>query len=181
MKTWARSRPSPEFQHRIKVCREIMPPSGGPRLGKMRMFVLPYPARRLVGPPSLLIMKDIIMKRKQMKNVDRAIAGLTTEEKIELVERLRCSIQAETTAAVEMPADETRPSQSTEHATSAAQEESPRRLTEAEFDRYLVDLGLMSRVPDTDADCDDPDDQLVEIRGEPLSETVIRERRIPRG
>jgi hypothetical protein len=41
----------------------------------------------------------------------------------------------------------------------------------------LLELGLMSQLPDTDAYFDDPDDQLIDIKGEPLSETVIRERR----
>jgi hypothetical protein len=41
----------------------------------------------------------------------------------------------------------------------------------------LLEIGLMSQLPDTEADFDDPDDQLVEIKGEPLSETIIRERR----
>src|SRR5271165_6270503 len=50
-------------------------------------------------------------------------------------------------------------------------------LTEAEFDHHLLSIGLMSQLPDTAADVDDPDDQLIDIRGEPLSETVIRERR----
>ena len=50
-------------------------------------------------------------------------------------------------------------------------------LTEAEFDQHLLNIGLMTQLPDTDADFDDPDDQLIDIRGEPLSETVIRERR----
>ncbi len=50
-------------------------------------------------------------------------------------------------------------------------------LTAAEFDQHLMNIGLMSQVPDTDADFDDPDDQPVDIKGEPLSETVIRERR----
>jgi Arc/MetJ-type ribon-helix-helix transcriptional regulator len=54
---------------------------------------------------------------------------------------------------------------------------SKKPLTEAEFDQQLLDLGLMSQLPDTDADFDDPDDQLIDIKGEPLSETVIRERR----
>jgi hypothetical protein len=40
-----------------------------------------------------------------------------------------------------------------------------------------LDIGLMSRLPETEADFDDPDDQLVEIKGEPRSETIIRERR----
>jgi Arc/MetJ-type ribon-helix-helix transcriptional regulator len=50
-------------------------------------------------------------------------------------------------------------------------------LTAAEFDQMLLDLGLMSELPDTSADHDDPDDTPITIDGEPLSETVIRERR----
>ena len=50
-------------------------------------------------------------------------------------------------------------------------------LTAAEFDRHLLEIGLMSQLPDTDADFDDPDDEPIAIKGEPLSETVIRERR----
>jgi putative addiction module CopG family antidote len=59
--------------------------------------------------------------------------------------------------------------------TKAAEQKKP--LTKDEFHRHLVDIGLMSQLPDTDADHDDPDDQLIDIEGEPLSETVIRERR----
>ncbi len=50
-------------------------------------------------------------------------------------------------------------------------------LTAAEFDRHLLAIGLMSRIPDTESDFDDPDDEPITIKGEPLSETVIRERR----
>jgi hypothetical protein len=52
-----------------------------------------------------------------------------------------------------------------------------RKMTEAEFDKHLMKIGLMSQIPNTDADFDDPDDVLVDIKGEPLSETAIRERR----
>ena len=38
-------------------------------------------------------------------------------------------------------------------------------------------IGLMSQLPDTDADFDDPDDEPITIKGEPISETIIRERR----
>jgi hypothetical protein len=41
----------------------------------------------------------------------------------------------------------------------------------------LVEKGLMTKPPDTDADYDDPTDEPITIKGEPLSETVIRERR----
>ena len=50
-------------------------------------------------------------------------------------------------------------------------------LTKEEFHRHLVEIGLMNQLPDTDADFEDPDDRLIDIKGEPLSETVIRERR----
>jgi hypothetical protein len=50
-------------------------------------------------------------------------------------------------------------------------------LTKEQFHRHLVEIGLMSQLPDTAADFEDPEDQLIDIEGEPLSETVIRERR----
>jgi Arc/MetJ-type ribon-helix-helix transcriptional regulator len=59
----------------------------------------------------------------------------------------------------------------------AASQKPKKPLTEAEFDQHLLSIGLMSQLPDTDADFDDPDDEPITIKGEPLSETVIRERR----
>jgi hypothetical protein len=52
-------------------------------------------------------------------------------------------------------------------------------LTEAEFKQHLLNIGLISSLPDPslDIDDDDPDDQPVTIKGEPLSETIIGERR----
>jgi Arc/MetJ-type ribon-helix-helix transcriptional regulator len=50
-------------------------------------------------------------------------------------------------------------------------------LTPAEFDRHLMEIGLMSQLADTAADFDDPADEPISIKGEPLSKTVIRERR----
>jgi len=55
--------------------------------------------------------------------------------------------------------------------------EAKKPLTRAEFDQHLMAIGLMSQLPDTAADFDDPDDEPIAIKGEPLSETVIRERR----
>jgi Arc/MetJ-type ribon-helix-helix transcriptional regulator len=57
------------------------------------------------------------------------------------------------------------------------QQPAERSLTRSEFDQQLIAMGLMSQRPDTDADFDDPDDEPISIEGEPLSETVIRERR----
>jgi Arc/MetJ-type ribon-helix-helix transcriptional regulator len=52
-------------------------------------------------------------------------------------------------------------------------------LTEAEFAQHLLSIGLITSLPDPaqDIDDDDPDDVPVIIKGEPLSETIIRERR----
>lgn len=63
------------------------------------------------------------------------------------------------------------------HAKRAKPTKHKKLLTKAEFHRHLVEIGLMSQLPHTDADFEDPDDQLIDIKGEPLSETVIRERR----
>ena len=41
----------------------------------------------------------------------------------------------------------------------------------------MLNIGLMSQLPDTAADFDDPDDRPINIKGEPLPETVIRARR----
>ena len=45
------------------------------------------------------------------------------------------------------------------------------------FHQRLIDMGLMTQLPDTANDYDDPDDQPITIEGEPISETIIRERR----
>ena len=50
-------------------------------------------------------------------------------------------------------------------------------ISEEAFLKQLVELGLMSQLPDADADVDDPTDQPISIAGEPISETIIRDRR----
>jgi hypothetical protein len=52
-------------------------------------------------------------------------------------------------------------------------------MTREEFHRHLMEIGLISQLPDPaeDIDDDDPEDEPVVIEGEPLSETIIRERR----
>ena len=49
-------------------------------------------------------------------------------------------------------------------------------LTVEELHQQMAARGLIT-LPDTAADFDDPDDEPIAIKGEPLSETVIRERR----
>ena len=52
-------------------------------------------------------------------------------------------------------------------------------MTRDEFNQHLLSIGLISHLPDPalDIDDDDPEDQPIVIEGEPLSETIIRERR----
>jgi hypothetical protein len=59
----------------------------------------------------------------------------------------------------------------------AAPQSAKKPMTKDEFHRHLIEIGVMSQLPDTAADYDDPDDEPIAIKGEPLSETVIRERR----
>ena len=41
----------------------------------------------------------------------------------------------------------------------AAPQKSKKPLTEAELQQHMLKIGLMSQLPDTDADFDDPDDE----------------------
>jgi hypothetical protein len=63
--------------------------------------------------------------------------------------------------------------------TKSAPQKPKKSLTQAEFDKHLLSIGLITSLPDPalDIDDDDPDDVPVTIKGEPLSETIIRERR----
>lgn len=54
---------------------------------------------------------------------------------------------------------------------------SPQPMTERQLHQHMLEIGLMSQLPDIEADYDDPDDVPITITGEPLSETIIRERR----
>jgi putative addiction module CopG family antidote len=52
-------------------------------------------------------------------------------------------------------------------------------LTPEDVDQHLLARGLLSRLPDPaeDVDDEDEDDRPVPVEGEPVSETIIRERR----
>ncbi len=65
--------------------------------------------------------------------------------------------------------------------TKRAKPNAPKKkpLTADEFNQHLLAAGRIASLPDPalDIDDDDPDDAPVPIKGEPLSETIIRERR----
>jgi putative addiction module CopG family antidote len=52
-----------------------------------------------------------------------------------------------------------------------------RPLTEAEFKQHLLNIGLMTSLPTPPDPSQREEFQPIEIEGEPLSETIIRERR----
>jgi hypothetical protein len=54
---------------------------------------------------------------------------------------------------------------------------SQEQADETAFKRHLLEVGLISRLPELPAEADDEDDAPVVVAGEPLSETVLRERR----
>jgi Arc/MetJ-type ribon-helix-helix transcriptional regulator len=60
-----------------------------------------------------------------------------------------------------------------------APQKTKKPLTVAEIHQQMLASGLISQLPDPSQDIDDdePDDLPVPIDGEPLSETIIRERR----
>jgi putative addiction module CopG family antidote len=61
----------------------------------------------------------------------------------------------------------------------AAQQSSEEKPLIDALNQRLLAAGLITQLPDPaqDSDDDDPEDQPIEIVGEPLSETIVRERR----
>jgi Arc/MetJ-type ribon-helix-helix transcriptional regulator len=58
-----------------------------------------------------------------------------------------------------------------------AQQQPGKAITVDELHRQMLADGLISELPNTALDIDDDQDAPIEIQGEPLSETIIRERR----
>lgn len=88
-------------------------------------------------------------------------------------QRLRQQLDSE-------PAPPASPARTLGKAAKRAKPATPRKtLTRDEFHRQLLAEGRLASLPDPalDIDDDDPDDQPIAIEGEPLSETIIRERR----
>ena len=50
-------------------------------------------------------------------------------------------------------------------------------VSPGELNRRLLAAGLVTELPNLSLDLDDSEEPLIEIEGEPLSETILRERR----
>ena len=96
------------------------------------------------------------MTHQQLETVEISLSSLSALDKLELVERLVKQLRTAVTA--ERPGQAQPPS-------------------EAEFKRQLLASGLMSSLPLPRDTTPRPEFQPVLIEGEPLSETIIRERR----
>ncbi len=98
-----------------------------------------------------------------------SIKGLSPEQ----LRQLRQQLDRQTA----QPKKPTAPGKSAKRAKSAAPKKKP--LAADEFNQRLFAAGRIASLPDPDLDVDDddPDDAPVPIKGEPLSETIIRERR----
>jgi hypothetical protein len=100
-----------------------------------------------------------------------SIKGLSPEQLRQLRQRLDRQVAQPKKPAV--PA----PGKAAKRAKPVAPKKKP--LTADEFNQRLFAAGRIASLPDPalDIDDDDPDDAPVPIKGEPLSETIIRERR----
>ncbi len=74
-----------------------------------------------------------------------------------------------------MPAPAPKPARKAKPSRQTAPKQAP--LSPDELNRQLLAAGLILQLPDPAQDIDDDDEPPVEIIGEPLSETIIRERR----
>ena len=90
------------------------------------------------------------------------------------MQRLRQQLDSE-------PAPPTPPARAPGKAAKRAKPAAPKKkpMTADELNRRLLAEGRLASLPDPalDIDDDDPDDQPIAIEGEPLSETILRERR----
>jgi len=111
------------------------------------------------------------MSHSEFNHILSSIKALSPEQ----IRQLRQQLDSQLTQPKKPTAST--PGKAAKRAKPTATKKKP--LTRAEFNQRLMAAGLITRLPDPslDIDDDDPDDQPVTIKGEPLSETIIRERR----
>ena len=103
---------------------------------------------------------------------DAVRAGLYAREDDVIRDALTRLRQATPAAAVTPPRKKAK-------RTKATPPPAKKPLSIEEIHQQMLASGLLASLPDPalDIDDDDPDDQPVPIKGEPLSETILRERR----
>ncbi len=99
------------------------------------------------------------MKNDQLQRIEGSILGLSDLDKLELVERLVHELRSSVAVSDQASTSRTAP------------------LTEDEFKQQLLRSGLMASLPTAPDSAPRPSFPPVTVPGEPLSETIIRERR----
>ena len=99
------------------------------------------------------------MTHHQWETIERSLIDLSPQDKLELVERLIHELRVTAVSGSLSPTPPVMP------------------MTEEEFKRQLLNSGLMSSLPTPSDPGSRPAFQPITLEGEPLSETIIRERR----
>ena len=98
------------------------------------------------------------MTHQQWETIERSLIGLSPQDKLEVAERLIHDLRVA-------------PSGTSAPASGLTS------MSEAEFKQQLLGSGLMSSLPTPADPASRPVFEPIAIEGEPLSETIIRERR----
>jgi len=98
------------------------------------------------------------MTHQQWETIERSLIGLSPQDKLELAERLIHELRL-TPSGTPAPSSRLMP------------------MSEEEFKQQLLRSGLMSNLPTPADPASRPVFEPIAIEGEPLSETIIRERR----
>ena len=106
---------------------------------------------------------------------DAVPAGFYSSE-AEVVRDVLTRLEQTLPKPAQAPAKPPRASGKAAKGTKAAPTKPKKPMTEAELDQHLLAIGLVTSLPDPSLDTDDDDEPPIAIKGEPLSETIIRER-----
>jgi hypothetical protein len=111
------------------------------------------------------------MRQHEFDHLLRVVKGLSLTQ----ARRLREQLENQISQATKPPAAS---SVNGAKRTKAAQRQK-KSLSIEGLHRQMIARGLITQLPDPalDIDDDNPDDRPVPIKGEPLSQTIIRERR----
>jgi plasmid stabilization system protein ParE len=114
------------------------------------------------------------MTQSDFNHLLTSIKGLSPAQARQLRQQLDRQLDAPA-----KPPGKVKPPATTAKRAKAAPPPAKKPLTIDELHRQMMADGLILSLPDPalDADDDDPDDQPIAIEGEPLSETILRERR----
>ncbi len=99
------------------------------------------------------------MTNHQWEAIERSLIGLSPQDKLELVEHLVHELRVVAASGTQSPAARIA------------------EMTEEEFKQQLLKSGRVSSLPTPSDPASRPAFQPIPLEGEPLSETIIRERR----